>query len=189
MVNLLERLEESLAEEVTAKLLVRESKFSGEKGLLFIYRLILANHIDRPREYLIPCFIGAEGTPNGRISRWFAGQESLEASDLISGGLPGDREGIFRQAELLAEKQGEELFYQLSGEMEQKVWDVELKMQKYYADKEESIKRRVVVDNIREAKLRELEQGRAEKRRELERRRLLLPALERLQIAYVEFGD
>jgi len=62
------------------------------------------------------------------------------------------------------------------------------KMQKYYADKEESIWR-VAVDNIREAKIRELEQDRREKRLELDRRCRLIPSLERLQIAYVEFDQ
>ncbi|GEM_PF-6458527 len=61
-------------------------------------------------------------------------------------------------------------------------------MQKYYADKEESIWR-VAVDNIREAKIRELEQDRREKRLELDRRCRLIPSLERLQIAYVEFDQ
>ena len=88
----------------------------------------------------------------------------------------------------MAEQRAEELFYELSAVMEQELQEAEQKMQKYYADKEESI-RWVGVDNIREAKLRELEQERREKRRELDWRRRLVPFLERLQITYVEFDQ
>lgn len=186
--RLVEQLEESLAGDVTAKLLVKEKRFAGEKGYLLVYRLTLANYVDRPREYLIPCFVGVDGSKRERITRWFSGRDDLRVEELSVGRLPCDLQPVCRQADAMAEQRAEELFYELSAVMEQELQEAEQKMQKYYTDKEESI-RRVGVDNIREAKLRELEQDRREKRQELDRRRRLAPSLERLQITCVEFDQ
>jgi superfamily II DNA or RNA helicase len=186
--RLVEQLEESLAGDVTAKLQMKEKRFAGEKGYLLIYRLTLANYVDRPREYVIPCFVGVDGSKRERITRWFAGRDDLWTEELAVGSLHYDLQPVCCQADAMAEQRAEELFYELSAVMEQELQEAEQKMQKYYADKEESI-RRVAVDNIQEAKLRELEQDRWEKRRELDRRRRLAPSLERLQIAYVEFDQ
>ncbi|NLA27588.1 MAG: hypothetical protein GX878_09365, partial [Firmicutes bacterium] len=186
MIRLIDLLDEILADDVTAKLLVKEKRFAGEKGYLVIYRLTLANYIDRLREYIIPCFVGIDGVVRGRISRWFAAVEDLEAEELVAGTPPCDVLSLCSQAEAMAEQQAEEIFYELSASITREVEELEQKMQKFYRDKEESI-RRVAVDNIRKAKMRGMQKERAEKQRELSRRRLLVPSLERLQIAYVEF--
>lgn len=184
--RLLGELEDSLAGDVTSKLLIKESRFAGEKGYLFIYRLTLANYVDRPREYIIPCFVGIDGLKRERITRWFAGMNDFAAEDLVDGKLSGDLQSVCQQADAMAEQRAEELFYELSVALKEEIRETEQKMKKYYADREKSIMR-VAVDNIREAKLRELERDRREKQQELNRRCQLVPSLRRLQIAYVEF--
>ncbi|MFC1592846.1 helicase-related protein, partial [Candidatus Omnitrophota bacterium] len=57
LVSLMEYLDDELESHVTAKLQVRESKFIGEKGFLFIYKMLITNYIDQPKEYIIPIYI------------------------------------------------------------------------------------------------------------------------------------
>ena len=59
-------------------------------------------------------------------------------------------------------------------------------MKKYYNDKDRSV-RGIAIDNIRESKLAELEKERKDLEKKYARKMQLLPSLECLQIAYVEF--
>ncbi len=186
MGQLVKQLGEELADDITAKLLVKEKRFAGEKGYLAIYRLELTNNIDPPQKHIIPCFLGTGGEKKKRISRWFAGVDQFKAEELEIGKSPSDPDTLSRQADTMAEEWAGELFYELSATIGGKIQEEEEKTEKYYEDKKESI-RRVVIDNIREARMKELEKEKHEKLNELDRRRLLIPSLVLLQIAYVEF--
>ncbi len=76
--------------------------------------------------------------------------------------------------------------YELEQEYAGKAAEEEQKLEKFYTDKE-TLVRRIAVDNIREAKLKELEQDRQAGRRELAQRQKFVPSLDLLQAAYVEF--
>ena len=55
------KVAQELAMEVSARIQVRESKFAGVAGVLFIYQLKLWNYVERERLFIIPCFIDSGG--------------------------------------------------------------------------------------------------------------------------------
>ena len=93
---------------------------------------------------------------------------------------------ICQEANSQVEQRAEELYLEFMLSIEGEIREAVRDMEKYYGDKKESIQR-VAVDNIREAKIEKLEREWRDKLHDLERRRLLAPSLEFLQIAYVEF--
>jgi DNA-binding transcriptional regulator PaaX len=84
------------------------------------------------------------------------------------------------------EQKAEEIYYELSAAQNKRLAEIENKMKKYFRDKEESINR-IAVENIRQAKLRELKRDIENNRAELQQRKMLIPSLKCEQVAYVEF--
>ncbi|TYL08304.1 RNA polymerase-associated protein RapA [Moorella thermoacetica] len=190
MVELLAHLEDALREDTSAKLLVRERKFSGEKGFLFIYRLTLTNYLDPTVYYLVPCFVsfaGDTGRVNGRISRYFRDWEQLICTDLVTGEIPYNLKEAWQLARKAVQQEAEVLFFQAKERLEKRLRDEEEKFEKYYKDREAAIEK-IAVDNIRAAKKKELEEDRKTRRQEWLRRRQLVPSLSLEQVAYVEFA-
>ncbi|MBC7326121.1 MAG: hypothetical protein H5T99_12550 [Moorella sp. (in: Bacteria)] len=190
MVELLSDLEDDLREDTTARLLVRESKFSGEKGFLFIYRLTLTNYLDPAGHHLVPCYVsfaGGRGRVNGRISRYFRYCEQLNCTDLVAGDMPYDLKEAWHLARGAVQQEAQVLFFQAKERLEKRLRDEEEKFEKFYRDRELAIER-IAVDNIRVAKKEELEEDRKARRQEWMRRRQLVPSLSLEQVAYVEFA-
>lgn len=190
MVELLSDLEDTLREDTTARLLVREGKFSGEKGLLFIYRLTLTNYPDPAVHHVVPCYVsfaGGRGRVNSRISRYFRDCEQLDCTDLVAGGIPCDLKEAWQLARGAVQQEAEVLFYQAKERLEKRLRDEEEKFVKYYRDRELAIER-IAVDNIRAAKQKELEEDQKARQQEWVRRRQLAPNLSLEQVAYVEFA-
>ncbi|NPV81511.1 MAG: DEAD/DEAH box helicase [Firmicutes bacterium] len=190
IVELLSDLGDALREDTTARLLVRESKFSGEKGFLFIYRLTLTNYLDPAVHHLVPCYVsfaGGRGRVNGRISRYFRDCEQPNCTDLVAGDMPYDLKEAWQLARGAVQQEAEVLFFQAKERLENRLRDEEEKFEKYYRDRELAIER-IAVDNIHAAKKKELEEDRKARRQEWMRRRQLVPSLSLEQVAYVEFA-
>ena len=80
-----------------SKINVKEAKFDGTKGYFFIYKLSVTNYIDQPKQYMITCFIGADGTHNNRMSQYFSEKSNVVSSDLIVGDIKHNIEIIERK--------------------------------------------------------------------------------------------
>ncbi|HHY32852.1 MAG TPA: DEAD/DEAH box helicase [Firmicutes bacterium] len=190
MVGLLSDLEDALRDDTTAKLVVRESKFSGEKGLLFVYRLTLTNCLDPAGHHLVPCYVsvaGGIGRVNGRVSRYFRDCEQLNCTDLADGNVPYDLlEEAWHLARGAAQQEAAVLFFQAKERLEKRLRDEEAKFERFYQDRKLAIER-IAVENIRAAKEEELEDDRKARQQEWLRRRQLAPSLSLEQLAYVEF--
>ncbi len=186
IINLMSYLDEDLESHATAKLQVHESKFKGEKGYLFIYKMHIANYIDQPKEYIIPCFIDVIGKLNNRISQYFSENSTVTTSDLVIGDLSFDIESIYKTAENAAAQKAEVIFFEFKEQLEKAIIETERKLETYYRDKESAFNR-IAVENIRTAKFKELANDKQDKQKELKQRRQLVPAMNCLQIAYVEF--
>jgi hypothetical protein len=65
---LIQHLDKNLENITTARIQVRESKFTGEYGFLFVHTLSITNNIDLPKKNLIPVFINGNFKHNSRIS-------------------------------------------------------------------------------------------------------------------------
>lgn len=184
--NLMRHLDESLEGHITGKLQVREAKFDGEKGFLFIYKMAVTNYIDQTKQYLIPCFVDAAGKVNNRISQYFNERDNLAATDLVSGELPYDLESVCASAHTVAAQKAEVIFYEYKEQLKKSIFETEKKLEKYFADKENALQK-IAVENIRTAKLKELTKDKQTKKAEQTRRSQLVPSLDCEQIAYVEF--
>lgn len=184
--DLIRDLDKNLENASTARLQVRESKFSGENGFLFIHTLTLTNNIDLPKKYLIPVFINSNFRHNSRISQYLADPSKIEASELIAGKLDFSFDNVEEAAQKALEQKAEDIFYECSADQNERLAEIENKMKKYFRDKEESINR-IAVENIKQAKLREMKKDIENTRAELQQRKMLVPSLKCEQIAYLEF--
>lgn len=184
--DLMGYLDESLEGYITGKLQVREGKFNSEKGFLFIYKMHVTNYIDQPKEYLIPCFVDISGKANNRISQYFSESEYITATDLVIGELPHDFELACASAHTIATQKAEVIFYEYREQLEKSIAETEKKLEKYFLDKESALQK-IAVENIRIAKLKELQRDSHDKQSEQKRRRQMVPSLECQQIAYLEF--
>ena len=190
MEELMGSLDNDLVEDNTARLLVRESKFKGDKGFLFVYRLTISNYIDPAGLYLLPCYVSfadGKGRVNNRISRYFQDFERINYSDLVIGSIPFNPDEAWRLARDAVRQQAQELFFEVKEQLTKKLLAEEEKFAKYYQDKEAAVNR-IAVENIREAKRKELQRDRESRKAEWVRRRQLAPSLSLEQIAYVEFA-
>ena len=186
MLELLKRLEEELAAAVTTKMKVKHPKFAGLCGLLVIFKLVITNNVDPSREELIPCFVDERGLVNYRISQYFSEAEKLKVEGVIGSGKELDIKHALQQARQWVEEWAEALFLEYRNEVLAKIDELQGKMEKYYNDKERAV-RGIAIDNIRESKLVELEQERKNAQKMHALKKQLLPSLDCLQIAYVEF--
>lgn len=184
--NLIQHLDKNLKNATTARMQIQESKFAGESGFLFVHSLSITNNIDSPKKYLIPVFINSSLKHNSRISQYFADPSKIKASELIAGKLDFAFDVVEETARKNLEQKAEEIYYECSTTQNERLTEIENKMKKYFRDKEESINR-IAVENIKQAKIRELNRDIENNRAEFQQRKMLVPSLKCEQIAYVEF--
>jgi len=186
IVELLDHLEDTLTDVTTARIQVHEEKFAGENGFLFTYTLTITNNIDPPKRYSIPVFIGSKNHYNNRISQYFSDASNLKQSELIAGELNLSIDEALTEALVIRDQKAESIFIEHKNVQEELIKEIEGKMKKYFSDKEESIKR-IAIDNIRSAHLRDLEHDKQKQHAELQQKRAFVPSITCEQIAYLEF--
>ena len=186
VIELLDHLEDMLTDVTTARIQVHEEKFAGEKGFLFTYTLTITNNIDPPKRYSIPVFIGSKNHYNNRISQYFSDASNLKQSELIAGELNLSIDEALTEAQVIRDQKAESIFIEHKNVQEELIKEIEEKMKKYFSDKEESIKR-IAIDNIRSAHLRDLEHDKQKQHEELQQKRAFVPSITCEQIAYMEF--
>jgi len=186
VIELLERLEDMLTDVTTARIEVHEEKFAGKKGFLFTYTLTITNNIDPPKRYSIPVFIESKNRYNNRISQYFSDASNLKPSELIAGELNISIDEALTEAQVMRDQKAESIFIEHKNEQEELIKEIEEKMKKYFSDKEESIKR-IAIDNIRSAHLRDMEHDKQKQHVELQQKRAFVPSITCEQIAYLEF--
>jgi len=186
IVELLDYLEDMLTDVTTARIQVHEEKFAGEKGFLFTYTLTITNNIDPPKRYSIPIFIDSKNRYNNRISQYFSDASNVKPSELIAGELNLSIVEALTEAQVMRDQKAESIFIEHKNEQEELIKQIKEKMKQYFSDKEESIKR-IAIDNIRSAHLRDLEHDKQKQHAELQQKRAFVPSITCEQIAYLEF--
>lgn len=189
MTSLIQELTRSLFETKTAKLSVREPKFTGELGVLFVYRLTVRNYVDTEERYVIPIFIGTKNGAysfNRRISNYFESVDAAVCRELMSGQVEYDVERARQAAEPAVREQAEEKYVEAKNRIVALGESQARKFEKYFADKKQSVER-IAVDNIRLSKLKELEENYRTRQREWAQRAEIVPELQLVQAGYVEF--
>lgn len=186
MVNTLEKLDETLSTINTSKIRIKEEKFAGNKGMWFIYHFNLNNNIDLDRDFIISVFIDEKGGPNNRISNYLKDSENILVSDMGSGAFQMANDQIIETAANMANQKAEEIYYDIVKKNDEKIISTENKMDKYFKDREISVER-MAIDNIKQAKRRELQAEREKQYADLRKRKKIVPEIYCAQIAVVEF--
>lgn len=185
MMTVSAKVAQELAMDISSRMQVEESKFAGETGVLFIYKLKLSNYVDKERLFIIPCFISAAGQYNSRISKYF--QDMLErVRDLIEIEPVLDWDMLIEKGQINAERLAEAIYYEETLNLEEKIRKQEESRQAYFLAREKALLR-IAVNNIRDARLNELQEEMRAFQLQSRRRRQLIPSLNCEQIAYVEF--
>ena len=185
--ELLNHLEDTLTDATTARIQVNESKFAGERGFLFTYTLTITNNIDQAKTFNIPVFIDTNNRHNNRISLYFTDTANIKISELVAGELNLSIDEALATAQIIRDQKAETIFFEHKNEQNELITDREIRMKKYFLDKEDSINR-IAVDNIRNARIRDLEHDRRKQHEELQQKRDFAPSIACDQIAYVEFA-
>ena len=186
MKGLMRRLEGKLRTSQTAKLLIKHPSFAGTSGYLFVFKLTITNNIDAPRVEIITSFVDSNGQTNYRISQLFSDVAELKTKSIAGKAKSIGFKDAYQKAKRWTEERAETTFLSYQSEMFAKVAEEQEKMNKYYSSKQRSIGK-IAIENIRESKLKELEQEKEAMSVKHSRRKLLVPVLDCLQIAYVEF--
>lgn len=180
-----QELSEELLLDISARMQVEERKFVGEKGVLFVYQLRITNYIDKERLFIIPCFISTYGKYHSRISKYFQ-EVQVRARDLIEIEQVLDWDIIRENGKIYGERLAETIYFEQAIELNEKLRKQEESRQLYFQAHESALMR-IAVENIRNARLQELQEEIAEFQRQSRKRRQLIPSLNCEQIAYVEF--
>lgn len=179
------KVAQELAMEVSARIQVRESKFAGVAGVLFIYQLKLWNYVERERLFIIPCFIDSGGQYNSRISKYFE-EVPEQVQDLVEIRSALDWDYIIEKGRVTAERLAEGIYFEELLKLEDKIRQQEENRYSYFQAREKALQR-IAVDNIRNARLKELQEEIRAWDLQSRKRRQLIPSLQCEQIAYVEF--
>jgi len=186
MTNVIEKLDETLSSVNTSKIRIKEEKFVGNKGLWFIYHFRLNNNIDLSRDFILSIFIDENGSHNNRISNYLKDAENIIISDTGSNPIQTLDERIFVVSAEIANQKAEEIYYDIVKKNEEKLISTENKMDKYFKDREISIER-MAIDNIKQAKRKELQSEREKHYFDLRKRKKIVPEIKCAQAAMVEF--
>lgn len=128
----------------------------------------------------------SNGQTNYRISQLFSDVAELKTKSIAGKAKSIGFKDAYQKAKRWTEERAETTFLSYQSEMFAKVAEEQEKMNKYYSSKQRSIGK-IAIENIRESKLKELEQEKEAMSVKHSRRKLLVPVLDCLQIAYVEF--
>ena len=104
----------------------------------------------------------------------------------MSGQMNYDTERALKLAENAVRLQAEEKFLDVKNRLRIQGENQARKFEKYYSDKKMSVER-IAVDNIRIAKLKELEEDYRTRKQEWTQRSEVVPELQLIQAGYVEF--
>ncbi|MDD2585767.1 MAG: hypothetical protein PHO25_03935 [Syntrophomonadaceae bacterium] len=141
--------------------------------------------MNRDRLLIISCFIKSDGQYHSRISKYFE-HLPVQAHDLIEFDQTFDLDSIVASGQQNAERLAESIFLEQQLEIEKKLRKQEESRRSYFKPRQVALMQ-IAVDNIRNARLRELQNELEAFRNQCQKRRKLIPSLNCEQMAYVEF--
>ena len=190
----IQRVQRELAGDgrpATAQLRLRPESLSQgmslpeEPGLWAVYCLRMTNHDDVDRQELISVCVDANGQAHPRLARALL---DLAPDDVETAFIPADRLDLFAlqgQARGMAEAQAADLFSEAQLAHAERLADEREKVKRYYRQQEGAVAQ-IAIENIRQAKQRELLERRRDDLAALERRLTLVPDLDMVAMALVD---
>ena len=173
-------------ESLTFNVEIENSKHKA-KGILFYYRLDLTNNENFLRRFLIPIFIENNISHNKILSQYFSKEENLNIKTGINNvDLIKQSEESMIEAKNILQDTIKEHFTNTKLELFNRIDQEQKKYNQYFKDKEMAIQR-IAIENIKEAKLRELGQHRIQEKMKTEKRKNLVPNIKLVAVAQVQF--
>ena len=133
------------------------------KGNLFYYRLELTNNEGFMRRHIIPVFINQDGTYNPSVTQWFESNYEFNFKIDVIDDMMVDVEILEKRAERVLERRIKEYMEDNKMELLEKIEIEQKKSDKYFIDRKEAISK-IGIENIREPRLREIEQQRDQRK-------------------------
>ena len=153
-------------------------------GLWAIYRLRMTNHDDVDRQELLAAFVGQDSQAHPRLARALL---DLTPDQVESAFIPTDGPdllGLRDRARQLVEAQAADLFSEAQLAHAERLATERRKMDRYYRQQEGAVAQ-IAIENIRQAKHRELLGRRRDDLAALDRRVILVPDLTPVGIAVI----
>ena len=153
-------------------------------GMWAVYRLRMTNYAEVDRSELVSVFVDRAGGSRARLARSLL---ALTPEQVEIGYLPSDTDlrALRDEAQRLAEAQAADRFSELQLEHAERLAAEREKLERYYRQQEQAVAG-IAIDNIRQAKQRELLDRRHADLNELDKRLTVVPDLVGLGLAVVE---
>ena len=144
------------------------------KGYLFYYRLELTNNEEFRRRHIIPVFVNQNGTYNREVTQWFKSTYEFDFKVDIVDDMVVEIEILEDMAESVLEERAKNCMTETKLELLEKIEIEQKKSEKYFNDRKDAISK-IPIENIREPRLREIEEQRMQKRIDLQKEKNLVP--------------
>ena len=153
-------------------------------GLLAVYLLRMTDHAGLARSELIPVFLDTANQSYPRLAQALLeiSADQVETAHIPLTGMKVEQLG--QQAQTLAEKLAADDFSEAQLQHAQNLETEQHKVEKYYREQEGAVKQ-IAIENIRLAKQRELLERRHTDLKSLDDRRVLVPNLSLIGMAFV----
>ena len=154
-------------------------------GLWAVYRLRMTNHDDVNRQELVPVFVDQSGQAHPRLAQALL---DLTPEEVEAAFIPAERlnlPALQDQTRQLAEAQAADRFSEAQLAHAERLTDERQKIERYYSQQEIAVAQ-IAIENIRQAKQRELLERRRADLAALDRRLTLVPDLALVGMALVE---
>lgn len=185
---LVQRIQLSLAQEVQttfANLRLRVGVSSEEpQGLFAVYTLRATNNVDVDRREIISVFLDSNGQSQPRFAKLFLDLLPEQVDSAYLPEAPARINALKEQAWQLAERQSADRFMEIQLAYAEQIESERQKMERYYRQQEWAV-RQIAIENIRQAKERELFERRRVDLNALTTRSNLVPDLNLVALAWV----
>ena len=153
-------------------------------GNLFYYRLELTNNEGFKRRHTIPIFINQDGSYNPDVTQWFELNYEFDFKVDDMDDMIVDIEVLESTAERVLEEKIRDIMSENRLELLKKIEDEQIKSEIYFNDRTVAVSK-IGIENIREPRLREIEEQRIKERFDLQRKRNLVPKTTLFAVAEV----
>lgn len=154
------------------------------RGFLFYYRLELTNNEGFNRRHIIPVFINQNGTYNHNVTLWFESNYEFNFRIDVADDMLVDIEILESEAKGVLELRIKDYMTETKLELYEKIEIEQQKSEKYFNDRQAATLK-IPIDNIREKRLRDIEDQRLQEKMDLQKKKNLVPKTTLFAIAEV----
>ena len=162
------------------------NKFSGVSGVLFVYKLLIQNNVDKEKIAIISIFLEDEDFCNRRISAYLENFTITDAMIVQNYTCDLDIDTYADAALKEAKEKANDIFTATKLTWLEEVMSYEERSEEYYRFKENAVKN-IQVDNIRESKMKSLMEERKSEINKFKLKKNIVPKLELYQVSHLEF--